>query len=120
MRILICGGRDYADLDGFASAMVKLREKHGEILIINGGCKTGADKFARAYAMLEELPHVTVPAKFKKLGPKAGPIRNQWMIDHCCPEAGVAFPGGPGTADMVRRLRAAGVPVWIPYGGVSE
>lgn len=30
-----------------------------------------------------------------------------------------AFPGGSGTADMVRRARAAGVVVWVPYGGVS-
>jgi len=27
-------------------------------------------------------------------------------------DAVVAFPGGNGTADMVRRAEAAGVPVW--------
>jgi hypothetical protein len=120
MRILICGGRDFADLDRFVAAMVTLREKHGDFIIINGGCRTGADKYARAYAMLQELPYVTVPAKFKTLGKKAGPLRNQWMIDHVVPQAAVAFPGGAGTADMVRRLRKASIPVWIPYGGVNE
>jgi predicted Rossmann-fold nucleotide-binding protein len=31
------------------------------------------------------------------------------------PDGVVAFPGGDGTADMVRRARAAGVKVWEPY-----
>jgi len=28
------------------------------------------------------------------------------------PDAVLAFPGGRGTADMVRRAKRAGVPVW--------
>jgi predicted Rossmann-fold nucleotide-binding protein len=29
------------------------------------------------------------------------------------PDAVIAFPGGVGTADMIRKARVAGVPVWI-------
>jgi len=46
-----------------------------------------------------------------KLGKKAGPLRNQRMIDEGRPDLVVAFPGGKGTADMVRRAEAAGVKV---------
>jgi hypothetical protein len=38
------------------------------------------------------------------------------MIDEGCPDKIVAFPGGKGTADMIRRAEAAQIPVWRPYG----
>jgi hypothetical protein len=38
------------------------------------------------------------------------------MIDEGKPELVIAFPGGSGTADMVRRARAANIPV-IEVGG---
>lgn len=41
----------------------------------------------------------------------AGGIRNQRMLDEGKPDLVLAFPGGKGTADMVRRARKAGVPV---------
>jgi hypothetical protein len=46
-------------------------------------------------------------------GRAAGPIRNQRMLDEVKPELVVAFPGGRGTADMVRRAREAGVNVYL-------
>jgi hypothetical protein len=39
-------------------------------------------------------------ADWNRLGPGAGHIRNQRMIDEGKPDAAVAFPGGTGTADM--------------------
>ena len=35
----------------------------------------------------------------------AGHIRNQQMIDEGKPDLVVAFPGGAGTADMIRRAK---------------
>lgn len=52
-----------------------------------------------------------VPADWKTHGKRAGSIRNQKMIDDYHPQLVVAFPGGAGTADMVRRARAAGIEV---------
>lgn len=126
MRILICGGRDYgennkAEVEAFINAWALLIEKHGsEFEVLNGGCKTGADKLARGCAAVGEYTCITEPAKWAARGKAAGPERNQRMIDKWKPDAAVAFPGGVGTADMVRRLRAASIPVWIPYGGVNE
>lgn len=42
--------------------------------------------------------------------PAAGPYRNQEMADSGA-DVCLAWPGGTGTADMVRRARAAGIPV---------
>jgi hypothetical protein len=40
---------------------------------------------------------------------KSGPLRNQRMLDEGKPDLVVAFPGGGGTKDMVRRAVQAGV-----------
>jgi len=37
------------------------------------------------------------------------------MIDDGKPDGVVAFPGGTGTADMIRRAKKAGLKVWEPY-----
>lgn len=44
-------------------------------------------------------------------GKAAGPIRNQRMLDDGKPDRVLAFPGGRGTANMVKLAKAAGVPV---------
>lgn len=49
-------------------------------------------------------------------GPAAGPARNQRMLQQGMPSGVAAFPGWPGTADMVRRARGARLGIWMPYG----
>jgi hypothetical protein len=118
VRILICGGRDFgneaAELRAFAVAMIKLRARHPGITCVIDGGATGADTLARLWAETMKIPCETYEADWS-MGNYAGPLRNGRMIKEGKPDAGVAFPGGRGTADMVRRLRAANIPVWIPY-----
>ena len=55
---------------------------------------------------------VYVPqGEWDELGKKAGPLRNQRMLDEGKPNLVVAFPGGGGTKDMVRRAVKARVPI---------
>lgn len=55
-------------------------------------------------------------ADWATYGDSAGPRRNQEMVDSGL-DLLIAFPGGMGTADMVRRAKAAGVPVEeVPRG----
>lgn len=61
-------------------------------------------------------------ADWKKHKKAAGPIRNQLMLDseieHIEECLLVAFPGGKGTADMVRRAMRFGIEVEdIKYNG---
>jgi hypothetical protein len=44
-------------------------------------------------------------------GKRAGPIRNIKMLDEEKPRVVIAFPGGAGTANMMKIGREAGVPV---------
>lgn len=106
MKILVCGGRDFAD---FVS-LVRMMDELKPTFIIQGGA-SGADSLAVDYAECLGIPYKTYPAQWSTHGPAAGPIRNQEMIDDGKPDVVVAFPGGRGTADMVRRAKKAGLNV---------
>lgn len=120
MRVLVCGGRDYADKDKVWQALdgvfpISEPDAYGNYLpvgtLIHGACPTGADHLADEYAVVNWLDLKRFPADWTAHGKAAGPIRNQRMLDEGKPDLVVAFPGGRGTADMVRRARQSGVPV---------
>ena len=94
-------------------ALGDIHEQRGPFTIINGGAG-GADYLARRFAKLWELDCVTVRAEWNKHGKAAGPLRNQKMIDEHKPDMVVAFPGGTGTADMIRRAKIARIETWEP------
>lgn len=111
-RVLVCGGRDYTD-QAMLFGVLDMESEHGPInAIIQGDCPTGADRLARLWALSRNEHYDSYPADWQSHGRAAGPIRNQQMIDEGRPTKVFAFPGGRGTADMVRRARAAGVPVF--------
>lgn len=125
--VLICGSRNFTDRDFFARAMEKWVAKHELPVSIVEGCARGADSLAEAWALdhgasdpVSEAGVVLhhFPADWDRHGNAAGPIRNQQMLDEGAPDAVIAFTTNlarsRGTADMVRRARAAGIPVWLP------
>lgn len=110
-RILVCGGRDYADQAMLFSALDMEAEAGPINAIIQGDCPTGADKLARMWAISRNEHLDRFPADWQAHGKAAGPIRNQQMIDVGKPTKVFAFKGGRGTADMIRRARGAGIAV---------
>lgn len=112
MKVLVCGGRGFADRAAVFRALDGLHAKHGIRRIIHGAA-TGADALASEWARERGVPQIGYPAAWEQ-GRKAGPLRNQHMLDSQEPDCVIAFPGGSGTADMVRRAEAAGVRVWKP------
>jgi hypothetical protein len=116
MNILVCGGREFDNLELLEKILSPFFWQPGKVSWIFGDAK-GADfltrvwlkrMFRRGYA---EKYYQEFKADWKKHGPAAGPIRNQQMLDEGKPDLVVAFPGGRGTADMVLRAKLAGVPV---------
>jgi hypothetical protein len=109
MRVLVCGGREF---DNWRLLKSTLSKEFGDgiFTVIEGGA-TGADFLARVYAKYYDLPHESFPADWKKYGKAAGIIRNQQILNEGKPDIVVAFPGGTGTADMIRRAKKAGVKV---------
>lgn len=109
-RVLACGGRDFNDASYVDYVLDYANQKFGVACLIHGGAR-GADTLAARWAKRAGIPTEAYPADWVRLGRAAGHIRNQHMLASGKPEVVIAFPGGPGTADMVRRARAAGLTV---------
>ena len=110
MRVLVCGGRDYTDWRAVSDTLRAIHDQTPIGLIIHGNA-TGADTMAAHWALLAGVREACFTARWESEGRAAGPLRNQRMLDEGKPDLVVAFPGGKGTADMVRRANAAGVEV---------
>ena len=110
LRVLVCGGRKYDNGIRLYGVLGKLHRTRGIAVVIQGGAD-GADTLAVKWAMANGVNTITYAAEWDKHGRAAGPKRNQAMVDRESPDLVVAFPGGRGTADMVRRARAAGIEV---------
>ncbi len=107
-RVLVCGGRDYDDEKAMFRFLDALRPRPN--LVIEGE-QRGADLLARKWAELRGIlvdPHRADWDRYKRA---AGPIRNGAMLRYGEPHLVVAFPGGTGTANMVKQAYDAGVPV---------
>lgn len=109
-RVLVCGGRDYADRRRVYEVLDVAHAANPIVLLIAGGAN-GADALAVDWARMREVPYKTFPAEWERLGRAAGPMRNQQMLNEGKPHMVIAFPGGRGTADMATRAEAQGVPV---------
>lgn len=115
IRILVCGGRDFADRDLVFRTLDALAHRTIIDAVIEGDAR-GADRIAGYWARkgrIKNLKFPILPAEWDAYGKSAGPIRNRRMLAEGRPDLVVAFPGGRGTADMVRAARAAGIDVLI-------
>lgn len=111
MRILVCGGRDYSDVETVYRVLDRVHRERGITLIIEGG-QRGADALARQWAIDRGIPHETEHAEWKKYGKAAGPIRNGLMLSKHQPQGVIAFPGNVGTADMCKQAESVGLKPW--------
>lgn len=114
LRLLVCGGRDYTDFAEMCAALRAWTTLFGLPAVIIHGDARGADRLAGAWARHHGVPVETFKPDYKRFGPKYAPIeRNMRMIRDGKPDASVAFPGERGTADMVRQLNEARIPVLL-------
>lgn len=111
MRVLVCGGRNYHDVITVEETLDDIDRKRGPIDVVIHGNAPGADHWGRVWAVESSRLEAPFRADWHTHGKAAGPLRNQRMIDEGKPDLVVAFPGGRGTADMVRRAKAAGIEV---------
>lgn len=115
------GGRDYSDYRTVARVLDQLLRERGIDALCHGGA-TGADAQAHVWAVKNGITPKPFPAFWEgpcaplcppghrverddgsDYCPLAGHLRNQQMLDEFKPDLVVAFPGGRGTADMVKR-----------------
>ena len=111
IRVLVCGGRDYDNYARLYHALDDIQDERGEFACVITGDAMGADHWAESWAYMQKVRHLKFAADWIGYGKKAGPLRNQIMLEEGKPDLVVAFPGGRGTADMTRRAKAAGVEI---------
>ena len=121
MRLLVCGGRNYQDYTTLSKVLNKFHRENGFTTLIHGAA-SGADTLAGRWAKAHDVPVEPYPAQWKThddgCSPhcrnnsycrRAGFRRNERMLNHGKPEMVIGFPGGPGTASMLKLARDAGV-----------
>lgn len=113
-RVLVCGGRDYANRD----EMTRILDKLASVIVVAAvieGEAPGADSMAAVWAYARSVPVAPYPADWTTLGKAAGTIRNRRMLVEGKPDLVIAFPTllSRGTWNMVGIAREAGTPVWI-------
>ncbi len=102
-KILVTGGRDYTDEKFIFETLDRLHRKHNFTCLIHGDAQ-GVDKISERWAINNDVPVESHPANWELHGKSAGPIRNSEMLKSN-PTMLIAFPGGKGTADMVKKAQ---------------
>jgi len=111
MKVLVTGGRDFSDTILLFETLDEIHSKTTITQVIHGAA-SGADTLANTWALQKKVPVESCPADWARYGRAAGPVRNKEMLE-AGPDLVVAFPGGKGTADMVKRARKAGLEVVV-------
>jgi hypothetical protein len=110
--VLVCGGRHFKDRGFVFVTLSALHEANSIDVIIEGGA-TGADRLAREWAERQLIPVISYEADWRTHGKMAGPRRNAYMLVVGEPDLVVAFPGGTGTAHMIKIAKQRGVNVML-------
>ncbi|MDU9398049.1 DUF2493 domain-containing protein [Pseudomonas sp. zfem003] len=114
MKLLVCGGRDYADRRYLYAVLDAVHEKCGIRIVIHGNAP-GADTLAGEWAAERGIHAAVVQALWDVHGKAAGPRRNEAML-LLAPDGVLAFPGGRGTDGMVALAESAGITVMDQRG----
>lgn len=117
--LIIAGSRDLDEYDEIDRVLV--HEAFGRFVaehfwpdVVFSGMATGADMIGWRLAELHEIPVRAFPVysrDWSLLGPKAGPLRNQRMVDDAHGLLIVRYPDSRGSADVLRRARKKGIPI---------
>lgn len=110
MKVLVCGGRDFKN-HVVANKALDLLDKEYKFTVVIDGMARGADELGFNWAISRGVKTERYRADWDTYGRSAGPIRNKQMLVEGVPELVVAFPGGAGTANMIKQAEAAGIPI---------
>ena len=119
VRIIVAGGRDFADYAVLRDILGQHVRRHaGKRIVIISGHARGADILGERFAREMGLALEIYPADWENLGKRAGFVRNSQMV--ATADALVAFWDGTsrGTLDTIKKMQAQGKPVAVyAYSG---
>jgi len=109
MKILITGGRDFADRESLFAELNRLHATHPITLLIHGDAR-GADRLGDEWAKKHEIEVLACPSDWRRHRGGAGMVRNKQMLEYE-PDLLVACTGGRGTQNMIKLAEDAGIEV---------
>lgn len=121
-RVIITGSRKYTWRHRVDSYLDRCLAYHSDLVVVTGGCITGADAQAGVWARDHRVPLEVHEADWEELGPSAGPIRNSDMVHAGADEVGAFWLptrsklDNRGTKDLCVKAWRAGVPVFACWG----
>lgn len=116
-RVIVAGSRNFRDRNFLFQKLDTLTARL-RLPVIAQGHAAGADRLAIEWADSRLVPYKNFPADWERYGKKAGPIRNQEMVDWA-KERDPAFAvffwqnKSSGTADCIDRCKKAGLVIRI-------
>jgi hypothetical protein len=115
VKVIICGSRELMDFHwadqriGSLVRSIAYTTNRSLKTVLSGGCR-GLDEHGEKWAETHGFEVQRFPADWSQ-GKKAGPLRNQAMVDEADAVVAIAYPDSRGTKDCVRRAIAKGIPV---------
>jgi hypothetical protein len=116
--ILITGSRKWKDTGVIRKLIISAQSKHTDrkIRFIFGDCPGGADRIAYGFCLAYGVDYRRFTAHWDDLGKRAGPIRNQEMVEYR-PDEAYAFrePGAlnTGTDGCINLCKKYGIKVTV-------
>lgn len=101
-KVLVCGGRKFDDEKFLYDILDAMHAEFKFTEIIHGGA-FGADKLAGKWALERGIKETVFKPNYSKYAPRIAPLRRNTVMAQQKPDLVVAFPGGSGTADMVKK-----------------
>lgn len=104
MRVAIVGSRSFVDYREFCRYLSHVDWFLDVSEIVSGGAY-GTDSMAKLYALQNNIPITEFLPEWDKYGKKAGPIRNEKIVNYC--ERLIAFWNGKsaGTKNSINLAR---------------
>ncbi|WP_199784994.1 SLOG family protein [Streptomyces sp. Tu6071] len=121
MRVLVTGSREWIDWRLFSDTLRRWAMSQGcapqEVVIVAGGCKTGADAMAKAFAETYRTryeEHPVTAEEWERHGKRAAYLRNARMVDSGA-DVCFGFKRGKsaGTTMTLGLAVRAGIPVHV-------
>jgi len=112
VKVLVSGSRDIEEKSVVYDAIINAPWRPDEIV---HGDASGVDKIADRYARMHSIDRDVHPIPewiWDKIGPKAGPMRNDYMVRQADALIAVWDGESSGTRDAMQQAESEGLPVY--------